>query len=92
MGAVLAGSPNANEENLLHPGDCADLLCYNNAAEDGQHYDRCGGSPVDTWAGFVARYAARSVPAGARVPRCAYALTVITTAIRAIPDCRMRGC
>ena len=53
MGAVLEGSPHSNVDNPLHPSDCADLLCYNNVAEAGQSYDRCGGSPTDTWSGFV---------------------------------------
>jgi hypothetical protein len=66
MGAVLEGAPNANEQNPLHPSDCADLLCYNGVDQDGQHYDRCGGSPVDTWAGFVA--------SGASTSRSAYRL------------------
>ena len=53
MGAVVEGSPHANPDNPGHPSDCADLLCYNNVAQPGQDYDRCGGSPGDTWRAYL---------------------------------------
>lgn len=53
-GAAVEGTPNFNPDNFLHPSDCADLLCYNNVDEDGQHYEACGGATLDLWAAFNA--------------------------------------
>jgi hypothetical protein len=51
-GGVVEGAPNSNPLNFLHPSDCADLLCYNNLDQDGQHYDACGSAAADTWTAF----------------------------------------
>ena len=66
MGALVEGAPHYNPLNAGHPSDCADLLCYNNIAEDGQHYDACGGAPADSWDAFFS--------SGANSSRAAYRL------------------
>jgi len=54
LGAVLPSAPNYNalNPNGGHAADCADVLCYNNYDADGQHYDACGGSTVDSFDAF----------------------------------------
>jgi hypothetical protein len=60
MGATLEGSPNYNEQSFGHPTDCADLLCYNNYEQVGQHYTVCSAARQDNYQSFFQAWGSES--------------------------------
>lgn len=60
LGAALEGSPHYNEQSYGHPSDCADLLCYNNYEQAGQHYTACSKARQDSYRSFWAVWGSES--------------------------------
>lgn len=60
LGAALEGSPHYNAQSYGHPSDCADLLCYNNYEQAGQHYTACSAAQNDSYRAFWAAWGSES--------------------------------
>lgn len=60
LGAALEGSPHYNAQSYGHPSDCADLLCYNNYEQAGQHYTACSTARTDSYQAFWSAWGSES--------------------------------